>query len=190
MPSLFCISRFHAPDIGICSTGPTLSTAIGISTDKPYNIVVSGTQSCLEAFLFNVCLPHRAQEASPPHRSPASFQTSFLQFKISKLEIWEVHIFNTFKDISDPFHTEPLPQQPRQGLLPPPAANRAPTESLPRQSLFSPPAAHRALCYLNVIYQNGEKTEIRNPFFPLSCSSFQKKAVFENCKISKRARNT
>jgi hypothetical protein len=36
---------------------------------------------------FNVCLPHRAQEASPAHRSPASFQTSFLQFKISKLEI-------------------------------------------------------------------------------------------------------
>ena len=59
----------------------------------------------------------------------------------------KTYIFYAFEDISDPFHTEPLPQQPRQGLFPPPAANRAPTESLPRQSLFSPPAAHRALCY-------------------------------------------
>ena len=59
----------------------------------------------------------------------------------------KTYIFNAFEDISDPFHTEPLPQQPHQGLFPPPAANRAATESLPRQSLFSPPAAHRALCY-------------------------------------------
>ena len=59
----------------------------------------------------------------------------------------KTYIFNAFEDISDPFHTEPLPQQPHQGLFPPPAANRAATESLPHQSLFSPPAAHRALCY-------------------------------------------
>ena len=31
----------------------------------------------------------------------------------------KTYIFNAFKDNSDPFHTEPLPQQPRQGLLPP-----------------------------------------------------------------------
>ena len=31
----------------------------------------------------------------------------------------KTYIFNAFKDISDPFHTEPLPQQTRQGLLPP-----------------------------------------------------------------------
>ncbi len=34
---------------------------------KPYNIIiVFGTQACLEVFLFNICLPHQAQEASPP----------------------------------------------------------------------------------------------------------------------------
>ena len=59
----------------------------------------------------------------------------------------KTYIFNAFSDISDPFHTEPLPQQPRQGLFP----LQQPTE--PPQSLClvracsPPPAAHRALCY-------------------------------------------
>ena len=71
----------------------------------------------------------------------------------------KTYIFNAFEDISDPFHTEPLPQQPHQGLFPPPAANRAATESLPRQSLFSPPAAHRALCYFQCYISKRRKNE-------------------------------
>ena len=66
----------------------------------------------------------------------------------------KTYIFNAFEDISDPFHTEPLPQQPPQGLFPPPAANRATTESLPRQSLFSPQKHTEHFVISNVIYQN------------------------------------
>ena len=42
----------------------------------------------------------------------------------------------------------------------------------------------------NLIYKNGEKTEIRNPFFHSVAARFKKNAVFENCEFSKRARNT
>ena len=102
----------------------------------------------------------------------------------------KTYIFNAFKDNSDPFHTEPLPQQPRQGLLPP----QQPTE--PPQSLClvracSHPQQHTEHFVIsNVIYQNGEKMKIRNPFFAQLQFVSNRNTVFENCKISKHARNT
>lgn len=52
---------------------------------KPYNIIiVFGTQAYLEVFLFNICLPHQAQEASPPS-IPCKF--SNLTLAIPDLEI-------------------------------------------------------------------------------------------------------
>ena len=48
----------------------------------------------------------------------------FEAFRVHKVFMLQQRIFcptkpkNGFEDISDPLHTEPLPQQPRQGLLP------------------------------------------------------------------------
>ena len=66
------------------------------------------------------------------------------------------------KDISD---SSSSPQSPHRafapaassGLVSPPAANRAPTESLPRQSLFSPQQHTERFVISNVIYKSGEK---------------------------------
>ena len=60
-----------------------------------------------------------------------------------------------------------------------------------------PPVARRALCYSMVyryihiyIYRTREKNGNRLSRLSLSCASFQTNAVLENCKFSKRARNT
>ena len=86
-------------------------------------------------------------------------------------------------------HTEPLRQQPRQGLFSPQQPTEPPQSLCPDRGCFSP-AAHRALCYPMVYIKTVKKTEIGYPFFHSAAHSFQKNAVFENCKFSKRARNT
>ena len=60
---------------------------------------------------------------------------------------------------------------------------------MPRQSLFPPPFSSQSTLLFNVIYQNREKKGNRLKSVSLGCVSFKKKAVFENCKFRKRARN-
>ena len=68
----------------------------------------------------------------------------------------KTYIFNAFSDISDPFHTEPLPQQPRQGLFPLQQPTELP-QSLCLVRACSPPSNTQSTLLFPMLYIKTEK---------------------------------